>query len=344
MLPPVFRLVSWILQNAPRTRYNLSSSGLPQPELEEMGLETSYRAYRRAGEEQEGPLAESVADLYGVEAHNVVFTTGASEAIFLAYSVFGKGKAVVPLPNYEPMFAIPRWLGMEVTSSLEHPTVPGAVYGTTSPNNPTGSRLDSEAIDQLARASGRATVFVNETYGGFTFAKPVSFFPLHERFVTCTSLTKFYGLAWLRVGWMLANRSNAELLRKGRQLVTGHNSEYSLWLARQVLARRNKFVDRARRIHSENLALVRKFAKSARGVRLALPEAAPFCLVHYSEGPDSVTFARRLLREKGVLVSPGDYFGAPRAFRLCFTSGRAELSEGLDRLSAFLDSSSLRRS
>lgn len=337
MFPPEFRLVSWILQNAAGTKYDLSSSGLPQPDLEKMGIDTSYATFLRAKEDHEALLAESVAGLYGVEAADVVATTGGSEAIFLMNSVFGKGRAVVPLPNYEPMFGIPSWLGMQLTSSMKARVFPGAVYGVTNPNNPTGSFLDEEAVGRLAEVSKVASVFVNEAYGGFTFRRPHSLFAEHPRFVACSTMTKFYGLGWLRVGWMLASPDNARLLQRARRLVSGHNSEYSLWVARQVLDRRERFVQRARKIHSENLALVKEFAGSARGVTVTLPEAAPFCLVRYAKGPDSVTFARRLLAERGVLVSPGDYFGAPKSFRLCFTARRDVLAAGLERLATFLE-------
>lgn len=336
--PPEFRLVSWILQNLPKAECDLSSSGLPQPQLEKMGIDTSYDSFFSSKEDHEALLAEEVAGLYGIEAENVVATTGGSEAIYLAYSVFGKGRAVVPLPNYEPMFAVPKWLGMGVTSSLKRPVTDGAVYGVTDPNNPTGGRLGEEEVGLLADASKRSTVFVNEAYQGFAFERPSSLFSQHRRFVTCSTMTKFYGLGWLRVGWIIADRANARLIRNGRRLVTGHNSEYPLWLARQVLAKREPFVERARRIHSENLGLVREFAKSVKGAKVGLPEASPFCLVRYSRGEDSIAFARRLLKDQGVLVSPGDYFGAPRAFRLCFTAGRDVLAEGLKRLSDFLAS------
>jgi aspartate/methionine/tyrosine aminotransferase len=66
--------------------------------------------------------------------------------------------------------------------------------------------------------------------------------------------------------------------------------------------------------------------------------ATPFCLVHYKSGLDSVTLANALLKKKGVLVSPGDFFGAPRAFRLCFTSDEESgLRSGLDELADFLN-------
>jgi aspartate/methionine/tyrosine aminotransferase len=43
-----------------------------------------------------------------------------------------------------------------------------------------------------------------------------------------------------------------------------------------------------------------------------------------------------LLARTGVLVSPGDYFGAPKAFRLCFTGDHAALGQGLVLLADYL--------
>jgi aspartate/methionine/tyrosine aminotransferase len=266
----------------------------------------------------------------------VVVTSGASEAIFLAFSVLGKRNAIVPVPNYEPMLSVPRWLGMRVGHSLEAPVHQGAVYALTDPNNPTGARLRSATIDRLGEISKKASVFVNETYGGFTFDEPVT---LHSRLggvVTCSSMTKFYGLGRLRVGWMIADARTAKALRKGKKLVSGHDAEYSLWLARQVLERRAPFVERARLTYTENAALVRKFARRGLGVSAVLPEAAPFCLFRYKGGQRSVAFAKALLERRGVLVGPGDFFGAPSSFRLCFTSPKDVLEAGLEELAAFL--------
>ena len=283
-------------------------------------------AFRTVEDDHEERLSEAVALLYDVKPENVVVTSGASEAIFLVYLVLGRGRAVVPLPNYEPMYPRPRWLGLKVTSRLNGPAFPGAVYGLTDPNNPTAARL--EDVDRLEELSKKSTVFVNETYGGFAFEKPATLFSRNEGVVTCSSMTKFYGLGRLRVGWIIADRARAERLRKARRLICGHSSEYSLWLANQVLRRRGDFVRRAREIYSENLAVVRKFSETTPGIRTALPTAAPFCLCRYRSGEGSVAFAERLLREAGVLVAPGDYFGARRSFRLCFTGLKSEVEEG----------------
>jgi aspartate/methionine/tyrosine aminotransferase len=149
-------------------------------------------------------------------------------------------------------------------------------------------------------------------------------------------MTKFYGLGRLRVGWILADRQKAHKLWAAERLVSGHNPEYSLWIARQVLRRRELFVKRAQKIYEENLALMTKFVEEVGEVAETRLGGAPFCLVKYRRGPDSITFGRKLLRKTGVLVSPGDFFGAQKAFRLCFTCDKTVLEQGLGLLADYL--------
>jgi aspartate/methionine/tyrosine aminotransferase len=330
-------LFDWILSQRQSCKYNLTSSGLTEPDLRAMGVDTSYEEYASAKEDLEKASAEEVAKLYRVEPENVVLTAGASESIFLVYSVFGQGrKAHVPLPNYPPMFTVPRSLGMRVDNSLKEASTKGAIVGLTDPNNPVGKALDAGVTEALlnSRRTG-ATVFINETYSEFTFpSKPHTHFGRTPKVITCNTMTKFYGLGRLRVGWILADRRKALQLLYAKWAVSGHDSEYSLWVAAQVLRKRQKFVERARRIYSTNARLVRKFLKDTDGVSAELG-AAPFCLVHYSKGPSSLQLAKTILSKTGVLIAPGDFFGAPRAFRLCFTSDEDALKQGLGALSDF---------
>lgn len=342
MQPINDRLYAWILGLGPSSRYNLTSSGLSEPSLSAMGVETSFEKFAVEKDEHARLFAEAVAELYDVEPDNVLITIGASEAIFLVYSVFGAGrKAIVPLPNYEPMFTVPRSLGMKVGSSLaEASTTRGVVCGLTDPNNPTGLSLDDEAVEEVIKSSKKkgTTVFVNETYKEFTFSgAPRTYFGQGDNVVVCSTMTKFYGLGRLRVGWVLAGKRKARQLLKAKWLISGHNSEYSLWIATQVLKRRAQFVERARKIYSENVELTRRFLEATPGVSVRGLGAAPFCLVEYGKGPDSVSLGRKLLESTGVLISPGDFFGASRAFRLCFTSDKRTLEPGLRKLSDFLN-------
>jgi aspartate/methionine/tyrosine aminotransferase len=344
LLPSEFRLVNWMMQFDQEAKYNLTSSGLPEPNLSAMGINTSFADFASEKDVHARLFAEAIAQLYDVEPENVVLTAGATEAIFLAYSVLGTGrKAVVPLPNYEPMFTVPTSLGMTLKHSLAgRLETRGAVYGLTDPNNPTAESLEPSLVERLLEACRKtgSSLYVNETYKEFTFpGRPVSLFQQHKDMVTCSTMTKFYGLGRLRVGWMLADKRTAHELLKAERLVTGHIPEYSLWIARQVLNNRERFVERARGIYDENLALVAKFAREIEGVAETRLGGAPFCLVKYERGPDSVSFGRKLLKKTGVLVSPGEFFGAPKAFRLCFTCNKAVLRQGLGSLAEYLTDS-----
>jgi aspartate/methionine/tyrosine aminotransferase len=334
-------LFDWILSNRQSCRYNLTSSGLGEPDLRAMGVDTSYEAYASEKADLEWAFAEDVAKSYKVDPENVVLTAGASEAIFLVYSAFGAGRrAVVPLPNYPPMFTVPRSLGMAVNGSLKGSRTSGTIIGLTDPNNPIGKSLNAGMVESLLDSSrGRkATVFVNETYREFAFpGEPRTHFGSSPDVVTCNTMTKFYGLGRLRVGWILADRKEARQLLYAKWAVSGHDSEYSLWLAGQVLRKRQRFVERARLIHSTNLGLMRKFLRDTDGVSADLG-VTPFCLVRYSRGPSSLQLAKAILSRTGVLVAPGDFFGAPKAFRLCFTADEKELREGLRTLTDYFNS------
>jgi hypothetical protein len=303
-----------------------------------MGVDTSFESFEAEKADHEREFAEEVADLYEVEPENVLATNGGSEAIFLVYSVLGDGRrAVVPLPNYPSMFDVPKALGMAVGNSLV--TATRTVFGLTDPNNPTGQGLDSETLKTLVALSGRRDncIFLNETYKEFTFSSsPRTHFGHAPNLVVCNTMTKFYGLGRLRVGWVMADKKTTRKLRYAKWAISGHDSEYSLWIAKQALRKRRRFVERARDIVSRDVNLFHRFMEETHGVSAELG-AAPFCLVHYKGGPGSVALAGALLKETGVLVGPGDFFGAPRAFRLCFTAEERTLKSGLDELSGFLN-------
>ena len=85
-----------------------------------------------------------------------------------------------------------------------------------SPNNPTGNRLDGEAILGLARAlEGRALVVVDEAYVEFANGPSLTAaITDHPGMVVLRTLSKAHGLAGARCGVLLAQASVVALLRK----------------------------------------------------------------------------------------------------------------------------------
>jgi aspartate/methionine/tyrosine aminotransferase len=315
-------------------------SGMPEPELKSMGINTSFEDFSHEKDFHESMLSETIAKLYGVDSKNVIITTGASEAIFIVYSTFCKDRAIVPLPNYEPMFSIPESLGMQTLNKLDQRYFSdGVMVGITNPNNPTGSFKDDDYIFEIAKSISKynGILFNNETYREFKFDSPFARQYRMDNVVVCSSLTKFYGLGRLRIGWIVADDDKSGKLLKAKRLISGHSSEYAMWIARQVLENRKIFIKRVRGIMQRNMKLLKNFVQNTSNIEVNMPEAAPFCLVKYKGKRNSVSFSEELLKKTGILVSPGDFFGMPNSFRLCITLNEKKLAEGLDILSDYMN-------
>jgi aspartate/methionine/tyrosine aminotransferase len=331
------RLIRWILESRDESKFNFANSGLSEPELGAMGVDTDYSHYLKVQGHVEADFREEVAELHRVEADEVVPTNGGSEAIFLAFTALARHeRAVVPVPNYEALFRVPQALGFEVSHSLKGASE-GAVAALSDPNNPTG-RTQDEQVKTFLESSRRLgfTVYVNETYKEFEFhhSFKTSFDSRYPMAVSGT-MTKFYGLGSLRVGWMVTRKSMAERLRRVKSLTSPDVPLYSLWISRQVLGKRRKFIERAKRIRDRSYKLARKFVKDTPEITWSNPDSAPFGLVYYEKGPDSVTLVKRLLTA-GILVSPGKFFGTEKCFRLCLTSEEPSIEDGLKLLSETL--------
>lgn len=339
METPDFRLYWWIKNNSRSARYNLSSSGLAEPNLEEMGVSTDYEEFRASGVDPEEEFRKAVGELYGVSPENVVPTVGGTEAIYLVCRLMAKRleKFFVPKPNYEPMINLPYMFGLKnVSSPFDGPTL----ICLTDSNNPTGRSLERGWVERLIAESHEGLrIFVDEAFREFGFSEtPETWFKRGGgRVVSSNTLTKFYGLGGLRVGWIIACEEVVEELSRLKAYTTGENPSYSLWIAAQVLRKRSKFVERAKRIVSRNRKRVEEFLEATPGLSWSNPDAAPFCLVGYAWDVSSERLCRDALREAGVLVAPAEFFGAQAGFRLCFTeSDEGRLVEGLGALSRFL--------
>tara|TARA_R110002072_G_scaffold1780_13_gene14929 strand:+ start:6848 stop:7990 length:1143 start_codon:yes stop_codon:yes gene_type:complete len=86
------------------------------------------------------------------------------------------------------------------------------------PNNPTGMVIDAAKLKEFViKASKKCTVLVDEAYNEITDDPEAnSMIPLvkagHDVFVART-FSKLYGLAGMRVGYMIASEENSELVR-----------------------------------------------------------------------------------------------------------------------------------
>lgn len=167
-----------------------------------------------------------------------------------------------------------------------------------SPNNPTGTALDPEAVGRLCEALGEdGLLVVDEAYGEFRRAgtpSAVELLPTHRNLVVSRTMSKAFAGAGLRLGYLAADPAICDAIRVVR--LPYHLSAVSQAVALAALRHREELlgkVDDLRRERDECVAWLR-----GRGLQVADSDAN-FAL--FGRFADRHAVWQRLLDE-GVLV------------------------------------------
>jgi aspartate/methionine/tyrosine aminotransferase len=209
------------------------------------------------------------------------------------------------------------------------------------PHNPTGFLPDSKFFQELSDLSGKHgfIIFSDEVYRGLEL-DPSDRLPaaaeLNDRAVSLGVMSKTYGLAGLRIGWVATR--NARIfndMAAFKDYTTICNSAPSEFLATLALKNAGTIADRNRRIVQDNLDLLdRFFAGHAELFHWCRPKAGSVAFPMLLKGRVD-EFCNDLVEKVGVLLLPGTlYDKGLNAFRVGF--GRKNVPEALRQLDAYL--------
>ncbi|KAA8922976.1 pyridoxal phosphate-dependent aminotransferase [Thermoplasma sp.] len=318
-----FKWLNFLEKYRSLARHNLSNSGMPEPDLKALGINVEYETYLKETGDLDAELRDAIAKRYGVDRDNVILTNGGTEAIFLASAFLSATSDIitVPFPEYEPIFLVPEAMGSRVRrvrlESMARADTEGESLAISLPNNPTGKYED--IADIVTRIGGSYRhVYIDETFHDFTDDRRVSLYDGSKNMIISNTMTKFYGLSSLRVGWIISHKDNIAAMRKIKDLTTINNARFSLFLAKQAIERWSFFRERT---HS----IVRKNAEKARRELSDFEfysekyEGAPFLFVGNGNF-DSEKMATTAVQKYGLLVAPGSYFGLDGYLRVCITA------------------------
>jgi aspartate/methionine/tyrosine aminotransferase len=337
-----FLLYDWINESLPRTEFNLSQSGMNQIDISRIGVKTDYGEYHSSGIDGDLQFRKTVARIHSVSEDNVTSTVGGSQAIFIAASMINmkNDPVVIPIPEYEPISSVPEMIHAKISRDrMEnfHKSVRnGESFIMSNPNNPTGLAYDAGIISRMAEttSSGGHYALIDEAFMDFSHAEPEKI-KIYDGIMFSNTLSKFYGLGFMRTGYIVSDRETIRRINHLKSLYTGGSSPYFLWIASQVLQKRDIFFRNAQKIMTENRKMVSDFVMDA-GLRSDVASGvAPYCLVEYGQRIAAIDLCRKVLERTGVLISAGTYFGVESSFRLCFTPETEKLSEALEKLSVF---------
>ena len=216
---------------------------------------------------------------------------------------------------------------------------------TVSPNNPSGavySESDLRAVNALCTDRGLFHIS-DEVYEYFLFDGARHFSPgaiagAETHTVCIYSLSKSYGFASWRVGYMLFPSSLLEAVKKIQDTNVICAPVVSQFAAVAVLETGRQWVEE----RIESIAAVRRIALdalSSLGERVTVPRAdgAFYFLVRVHRGEDSVELVERLIRKHRIAVIPGTAFGMDNGCYLRIGYGAvnaAAMEEGMERLVA----------
>jgi aspartate/methionine/tyrosine aminotransferase len=150
-------------------------------------------------------------------------------------------------------------------------------------------------------------------------------------------MSKTYGLAGLRIGWIATHDSGLlQRIAALKDYTTICSSAPSEFLSEMALRHREHLADRNLQIIRSNLDLLDDFfLKHASRVKWIRPKAGPIAFPRLIEG-NIETFCDELVHESGVLLLPGTMYDHPgNHFRIGFA--RKNMPEALEQLDRFLE-------
>ncbi len=312
-------------------------------------------------------LREAIARFYKerydvtVPASRIIVTSGASGALLLAIAVLidnGDGVLMAD-PGYPCNRNFVRMMGgvadeIAVGADTAYQLTPELVEArwtantravmVASPSNPTGTLMPAPAIERIAataRARGGAMI-VDEIYHGLVYeSEYTTALSFCDDVFVINSFSKYFNMTGWRLGWMVVPEGYVREFEKLSQNIYLSAPTASQHAAIAAFEPATIEILEARRLEFKARRDFLLPALREIGFRIpVVPEGAFYIYADCSAlCDDSFAFARDLLEQAGVAITPGLDFGsnaAKRHVRFAYTSEIPVLAEGVRRIAAFV--------
>lgn len=176
-------------------------------------------------------LIESISRVYDLPKESIILGNGASELIYLFFSHFRFKKVLILAPSFSDYERAAVAAGAKVEflhlkasenfafpwDKLKNISQNFDCIVLASPNNPTGTLLEAEKIERFIKnASDSPFIFIDESFMDFipekTRYETLKIAANCQKLFTLHSLTKFYAMPGLRLGFGVSHKKNIEKL------------------------------------------------------------------------------------------------------------------------------------
>jgi len=213
---------------------NINPLGLP--ESVRLALEASLGSVIHYPDSEAIALKEAISHRYGIDQQLITIGNGASELIYVLCHMLRPRRVLVLAPTFSEYERAARAAGAVVEYSFLDPAKGFAVDGRRlmeqlasvdmvflcNPNNPTGQTLSRDLLAEIISAAAKHKVFVivDESFLEFlpdgALRSCRDLVPGAPHLIILQSLTKFYAIPGLRLGFMLADPDICKLADQGK--------------------------------------------------------------------------------------------------------------------------------
>jgi len=255
---------------------------------------------------------------HGVEEENIVLGSGSIELIYAITEILPRGfKALIPIPSFSEYEKAALRVGGETVFvqlpenfALETEKIKKAVTGDTkilyvcNPHSPSGTLYSKEAVLDLVEFCDKKDVIfsIDENYIEFaekgqdtTLAGMVKEF---ENLFVIRSVTKFYGMAGIRLGYGMAAPSIVDKLETVK-LPWSINSLASY--ATLAAFNDTEFIENTKKTIAKERAQLAKSLGEIEGLHV-YPSVTNFLLVKIAKGKISSTKLKEQLAKEHMLI------------------------------------------
>ena len=309
-------------------------------------------------------LLTALKDYYGkrydkpLQEENILVTTGATEAIYLALSATAAPgrQFLVPDPTF-PLYApLIRMNGGEVKAiptraENGHQLDPQEVIDSigmrtfaivlNSPNNPTGTVYPKETVEAIVQEAAYRGVKVlsDEVYDhllldDLEYPSVLRCTADLDHVMAISSFSKTFSMPGLRIGWIISSQGVIKMLRRYHIFTTTVANTPAQWAGVAALQGDRTEVDAMIAEYRRRRDRVVQLVGETPHLTGYWPQGGFYIFPSLPPNTDGTALALQMLEETGVCVVPGDTFGdtTPNALRISFSTSMEKIEEAFSRI------------
>ncbi len=280
---------------------------------------------------------------HGIDAANIILGNGSIELIYMITGIFRhKFKAVIPVPSFteyekaalrvggEPVFVqLPENFALKTESIKKVINDETSILCICNPHSPSGTLYNKEMILDLVDFCQKKDVIlsVDENYIEFTGKAQditmASYVKDFENLFVIRSVTKFYGMPGIRLGYGVAAKGLIDALQIDRQPWSINSLAGFATLA---AIKDTEFIENTKRTIIKERTQFAKMLSEIRGFHV-FPSATNFLLVKILAKKITATALKEEMAKQGILIRDcGTFVGLDNSyFRVTVRSSKENL-------------------